>query len=97
MIDEINPEDIQKFVRKYYLTNEEFARTKDLWKLIEKSEKEEKLDADSFFEMVYLGFLKKIQDRKIVEEDLRDLHKQLNECANKMTEILEKSKFSSKV
>jgi len=81
-------------IRRNFLTKDENDRIKNLWKIVGKKETEGQHDAKSFFEIVYLGFLKEIEDRKIVEEDLKDLQKQLNECADNMMSILKKEKSS---
>ena len=87
--------DTERKIRRNFLTQDETNKIKILWKAVKKKEIEGKRDAKSFFEIVYLGFLKEIEDRKTVEEDLKQLQKQFDECANKMAEILEKSKPSS--
>ena len=86
--------DTERKIRKNFLTQDETNKIKILWKEVKKKETEGQRDAKSFFEIVYLGFLKEIEDRKAVEEDLKELQKQFDECANKMAEILEKSKSS---
>ena len=48
-------------------------------------------DKHHFFDLLYLGFLGHIKNRGRVEKDLKELKKMLDETADKMMEIVDKS------
>jgi len=58
-----------------YLTKDELDRADKLWKILEENEDKQKRDARPAFEMIYLGCLKHVKNRKVVEAELKDLQK----------------------
>lgn len=73
------------------LSKKEVAQIGDVWKRIRKGRIERRPDARDTFNLIYLGFLGNIKNRKLVERDLKELKRMLDESAAKMMEILAKS------
>jgi len=79
-----------------YLTKEELGRIDGLWEREKKSRADANPDKHHFFDLLYLGFLGHIKNRGRVEKDLKELKKMLDETADKMMEIVDKSEGRTK-
>jgi hypothetical protein len=73
------------------LSKKEVAQIEDVWKRIRKGRIERRPDARDTFNLIYLGFLGNIKNRKLVERDLKELKRMIDASAAKMMEILAKS------
>lgn len=51
-----------------------------------------KVDARKTFELIYISFLRYVDNRRMVEIDLKELETMLYNCAYKMMDIMNKSK-----
>jgi hypothetical protein len=79
-----------------YLTKEELGRIDGLWEKEKQSRGDGNPDKHHFFDLLYLGFLGHIKNREKVEKDLKELKKMLDETADKMMEIVDKSEGKAK-
>jgi hypothetical protein len=77
---------------EHYLTNEQNMKRKLLWDRITQSKKTNQVNVKDTFELMYLGLHKYIKNKSLVEGDLKELQRMLDQCADKMMEIIKKSK-----
>jgi hypothetical protein len=80
-----------------YLTKEELGKIDGLWEKEKRSRADLNPDKRHFFDLLYLGFLGHIKNRGRVEKDLKELKKMLDETADKMMEIVDKSEGRTQV
>jgi hypothetical protein len=78
--------------QKVTLADKEVARRKILIRTIKKQKTAGKIDVKGTFELIYLSFIPLLEHRGPVEDDLKELKTMLSSCADRMTEIIEKSK-----
>jgi hypothetical protein len=89
-------EEVVKAEATKYLTKEELGKIGGLWEKEKQSRADLNPDKHHFFDLLYLGFLGHIKNRERVEKDLKELKKMLDETADKMMEIVDKSEGRGK-
>jgi len=67
------------------------GRIEGLWEKEKKSRDDRNPDKHHFFDLVYLGFLGHIKNRDKVESELKELKRKLDDTADLMTRIVDKS------
>lgn len=75
-----------------YLTKEQIMKRKLAWDRIAQSKKANQINIKDTFELMYIGLHKYIKNKSLVADDLKELQRMLDHCADKMMEIIEKSK-----
>jgi hypothetical protein len=81
--------------KKHKLTKEEELRVKELRKMMEADRKSGRVNANLSLELIYLGFLQYVGNRKKVQNDLGELKGSLMKCADMMMNIMKKSEKNS--
>jgi len=71
---------------------EEIAKRERIMKSVMEKKRAGKIDIEATFDLIHLSVYPLLQNREIVEEDMKDLKKTLDAAANRISEIIEKSK-----
>lgn len=71
---------------------EEIAKRQRLLKSMMEQKKTRKIDIKATFDFIHLSVYPLLENREIVEEDMKELKKVLDDAASRISEIIEKSK-----
>ncbi len=71
---------------------EEIAKRERIMKSMMEQKKTGKIDIKATFDLIHLSVYPLLQNRDIVEEDMKQLKKTLDDAACRICEIIEKSK-----
>jgi len=74
------------------LSIEEISRSKELLRAIMEQKRSGKIDIKGTFKLIYFNFLPLLDNRILVEDDLKELKAMLDSSADRMLAIIEKSK-----
>jgi hypothetical protein len=81
-----------KNVDRPKLKAEEIEKKGKLLKSIMDRKKTEKVDVKSTFDLIHLSIYPLLENREIVEEDMKQLKTTLDDVAGRIVKIIEKSK-----
>jgi len=81
-----------KSVDKPKLTKEENEKRGKILKSIWNHKKTDKYEAKPTFELIFLNVYTHLENRKIVEDDMKQLKTTLDEAAGQIMKIIERSK-----
>ena len=81
-----------KKIGKQKLTEEEIEKRGRILKSIMDRKKTEKVDVKSTFDLIHLSIYPLLQNRETVEDDMKELKTTLDEVADRIMKIIEKSK-----
>ncbi len=82
----------QKINKLKNLKDEEISRREVLAREFWEQKGPEKIDIKNIFELMYLSFIPFLENRELVEDDLKELKSMIDACADRMIAIREKSK-----
>jgi hypothetical protein len=71
---------------------EEIAKREKIMKSLMDQKRTGKIDIKATFDLIYLSVYPLLDNREIVEEDMKELKKTLDSAACRVCEIIEKSK-----
>jgi hypothetical protein len=71
---------------------EEIAKREKIMKSLMDQKRTRKIDIKATFDLIHLSVYPLLQNREIVEEDMKQLKKILDDAACRICEIIEKSK-----
>ncbi len=71
---------------------EEIAKRERIMKSVMDQKRTGKIDIKATFDLIHLSVYPLLQDRDIVEEDMKKLKKMLDDAACRICDIIEKSK-----
>jgi cation transport regulator ChaC len=71
---------------------EEIAKRERIMKSVMEKKRAGKIDVEATFDLIHLSVYPLLQNREIVEEDMKELKKMLDAAANRIGEMIEKSK-----
>ena len=71
---------------------EEIAKRERIMKTVMEQKRTGKIDIKSTFDLIHLSVYPLLLNRDAVEEDMKELKKTLDAAANRICEIIEKSK-----
>ena len=71
---------------------EEIAKREKILKSLMEQKKTRKIDVKATFDFIHLSVYPLLENREIVEEDMKELKKILDDAACRICEIVEKSK-----
>jgi hypothetical protein len=86
----------QKIDKNANLKDEEISRREEIAKALWEQKEPDKADIKSTLELIYLSFITLLGNRELVEDDLKEIKSKLDDCADRMIEIKEKSKRKSR-
>jgi hypothetical protein len=89
----IRPQNIDKNAN---LNDEEISRREEIAKALWAQKEPDRADIKSTLELIYLSFITLLGNRELVEDDLKEIKAKLDDCADRMNEIKEKSKRKSR-
>jgi len=75
---------------------EEIAKREKIMKSLMDQKRTGKIDIKATFDLIHLSVYPLLQNREIVEEDMKQLKKILDDASCRICEIIEKSKTSNK-
>lgn len=82
----------QKINKNVNLKDEEISRREEIARAIWEQKGPDKADIKSTFELMYLSFIPLLENRELVEDDLKEIKSMIDACADRMIAIREKSK-----
>ena len=71
---------------------EEIAKRETIMKSVMDQKRTGKIDIRATFDLIHLSVYPLLENREVVEEDMKELKKILDNAANRICEIIEKSK-----
>ena len=74
---------------------EEIAKREKIMKSLMDQKRTGKIDIKATFDLIHLSVYPLLQNREIVEEDMKQLKKILDDAACRICEIIEKSKIKT--
>jgi hypothetical protein len=74
---------------------EEISKRERILKTVMDQKRTGKIDIKATFDLIHLGVYPLLENREIVEEDMKELKKTLDDAACRICEIIEKSKLKS--
>jgi hypothetical protein len=77
---------------KSYLTPEEDARRQELFRSLIYHKKTQQIDLKAPVELILLIVYSKLENRELVEDDMKELKSMIGRVADRIGEIIEKSK-----
>jgi DNA-binding SARP family transcriptional activator len=86
----------QKIDKNANLNDEEISRREEIAKALWEQKEPDRADIKGTLELIYLSFITLLDNRELVEDDLKEIKAKLDDCADQMIEIREKSKRKSR-
>jgi hypothetical protein len=82
----------QKIDKNANLKEEEISRREEIGRALWEQKDPDKADIKSLLELIYLSFITLLGNRELVQDDLKEIKSRLDDCADRMIEIKQKSK-----